>query len=240
MLYKKTGERIRYQKTCENCPPHVATDDIVKGFQYEKGKYITITDKEIDAIKSAKDKSIEISQFVNLDEIDPIYFEKSYYVNPKGAEKAFKLILESLASENKVGIAKTVLGQKEQVVALRAMGGNMILYTMHFYDEIQKSPATTIEEKITNDELRLAKQIINNMTKPFDPKKYKDEYRERLSKAIEAKINGQSVKRASVTKTAKIINLMDALKATVATSGEASKKKVEPIKKSTPSKKVAS
>lgn len=223
MLYKKTGERIRYNRTCENCPPHVASDDIVKGYQYEKGKYVTLTDKDFEAIKSERDKSIEISQFVHLDEIDPIYFEKSYFVKPTGAEKAFALIQKALEAEGKVGVAKTVLGQKEQVVALRSINGNMILYTMHFHDEVQKNPVDKITEKITDAELELAKQIIGNMTTPFDPTAYRDEYRERLQKAIEAKISGEAVKKVKAAHKAKIVNLMDALRASVEGTKDAKK-----------------
>jgi len=234
MLYKKTGERIRYHKTCENCPEQLTSGDIVKGYQYEKGKYVTLTDKEFESLKSEKNKSIEIAQFVKLDEIDPIYFEKSYFVNPTGAEKAFKLILDALRSENKVGVAKTVLGQKEQLVALRAMGSDMILYTMHFYDELQGNPTKSLDEKTTENELKMASQIIDNMTSKFDPKQYKDEYRGRLEKAIKEKIAGKTIRQPKTAKIAKITNLMEALKASV----DATAKK--PIPKSKRGKKVAS
>ena len=220
MLHKKSGERIKYKKTCESCPEVLTGDDIVRGFQYEKGKYITMTDKELESIKSEKDKSIQITSFVGLDEIDPIFFEKSYYVKPTSAEKAFKLILHALGDQNKVGVAKTVLGQKEQLVALRTVGENMILYTMHFADEVQSNPTGQINEKVSADELKLAKQIIDNMTKKFDAREYRDEYREKLTQAIQAKINGELVKKGkekAATK-AKVIDLMDALKASVETS----------------------
>ena len=218
MLHKKSGERIRYKKTCDSCGANLSPADIVRGFEYEKGKYVTISDKELEDLKSEKDKSIEISQFVNLSDIDPIYFEKSYYVQPKGAEKAFKLILHALGSENKVGIAKTVLGSKEQLVALRAINGNMILYTMHFYNEIQKNPAKEVEDDVGENEIDLAKQIIDNMTTKFDPKQFKDEYRMRLEKAIAAKIDGRPVTRTKSSGVTKVMNLMDALKASVENS----------------------
>jgi len=217
MLHKKSGERIKYKKTCEKCPEVLTSDDIIRGYQYEKGKYITITDKELEDIKTEKDKSIEISAFVDLDEIDPIYFEKSYWVKPTGAEKAFRLIMQAIAKQNKVGIAKTVLGQKEQLVALRAMGDGMVLYTMHFNDEIQSNPTKEIDEKISDNELKLASQIIDSMTTKFEPKNFKDEYRQRLENAIQAKINGEIVKKgkAKALSKAKVIDLMDALKASV-------------------------
>ncbi|MCL2756321.1 MAG: Ku protein [Firmicutes bacterium] len=237
MLHKDTGERIRYLKTCDSCKQPILGDDIVKGFQYEKGKYVTITDKEFEAIKSPKDKSIEIAKFVKLDEIDPIYFEKSYYVNPTGADKAFQLILEAIQSQNKVGIAKTVLGSKEQVVALRAINGNMVLYTMHFHDELAANPTKKAEEKISDAELKLAKQIIDNMTTNFNPKEFKDEYREKLESAIQTKINGRQIKAPNQkAQVAKIINLMDALKASVEGSKKNTKANTNVTRKSAKSK----
>ena len=217
LLHKESGERIRYVKTCDECPEVVTQADIVRGYQYEKGKYITITDEEIEKIKTERDKKIEIENFVAIGDIDPLYFEKSYFVKPTGAEKAFKLILEALQSEGKVGIAKTVLGQKEQLVALRAVNGQMLLYTLHFHDEVQASPVPQIDEKITAVELDLAKGIIANMTTKFDPTQYKDTYRERLMDAINKKIAGQSIKNADNAKarTAKVLSLMDALKASI-------------------------
>lgn len=215
MLYRKTGERIRYKKTCTNCPPDLTGQDIVRGYEYQKGKYVTITNEELDAIKTERDKSIEISSFVALDEIDPVFFEKSYYIKPLGAEKAFKLIQLALESKGLVGIAKTVLGQKDQLVALRAVGGNMLLYTLHFNDEVQPAPKIA-DEVVTDAELKLAKDIIANMTMKFNPKDYRDEFRTKLRTAINAKIAGKRVATTrSKAQTAKILTLMDALKASV-------------------------
>ena len=220
MLHKKTGERIRYNRTCENCPPHVATADIVKGFQYEKGKYVTLTTEEINKIKTEKNKSIEIELFVGLDEIDPIYYEKSYFVKPTGAEKAFLLIKQALADENKVGLAKTVLGTKEQLVALRVIDGNMVLNTMHFHDEVQDAPAVATKEKVTAEELKLAKQVIKSMTKKFKAENFKDEYRAKLKAAIDQKIAGKKIigEKKKKADSARIVSLMDALKASVKTT----------------------
>ena len=216
MLYRKTLERIKYKKTCEHCPPDLSAQDIVRGYQYEKGKYITMSDEELDAIKTEKDKSIEITTFVDIGEIDPIYFERSYFVKPLGAQKAFKLIQAALVSEGKVGIAKTVLGQKEQLVALRAVGENMLLYTLHFHDEVQANPTPKIDEVVSPAELELAKSIITNMTGKFVPSNYKDEYREKLRSAINTKIAGKRVTAAkSKAQSAKVLSLMDALKASV-------------------------
>jgi len=234
MLYKKTGERIKYNKTCENCPENVPSDDIIKGYQYEKNKYVTLTSEELEAIKTDKNKSIDITQFVHLSEIDPIYFEKSYFVKPTGAEKAFKLIAQTLETQKKVGIAKTVLGTREQLVALRSVNGNVMLYTMHFHDEVQINPTKEITDKISKEEMTLATQIIDSMTKEFKPDQFKDEYRERLMQAIQQKIQGEVIKPQESVRTAKIINLMDALKASVATA----KPTMKPKKNTTAAKRA--
>jgi len=224
MLYKKTGERIKYKKTCESCPDDLPLTDIVRGFQFEKGRYVTLTNKELEDLKTPRDKSIDIVQFVQLPEIDPIYFEKSYYVKPTDAQKAFCLIAKALEDSNLVGIAKTVLGTREQVVALRMINGKMMLSTMHFHDEVQLAPFVA-RGVATATELKLAKQLITQMTKKFDPTAFKDEYRERLQQAIDAKIKGEDITGTSAPTKAKIIDLMEALRKSVETSRR------EPIKR---------
>ncbi len=237
-LYKKTGERIRYEKTCDGCPSNISNEDIVKGYQYEKGNYVILTDEELEKIKNKKDTTIAIETFVKLEQIDPIYFDKSYFVKPTGGENAFALILKALESEQKVGIAKTVLGTKEQLVALRTINGQMVLNTMHFYDEIQESPVQKVKEEVKESELKLAKMVIDNMTEDFDPQKYKDEYREKLLFAIEDKINGKAIvgEKKTIVKPTNIINLMQALQDSVKKTNKA-----KPTKKiSKINKKVAS
>lgn len=222
MLYKKTKQRIKYKKTCENCPANISKDDIIRGYEYQPGKYVTLTDKELESIKSPKDKSINIDAFVKLREIDPVLYDRAFYLAPQGGDKAFNLFLKALQEEKKVAIAKTVLGTNEQVIAIRATNGRLILNTLHFYDEVQEAPFQSNLEKISVSELKLAQTLIDNMTQKFDASKYKDEYREKVENAIKAKINGEKIssgrKRAMPSN---VINLMDALKKSV----EGSKKK---------------
>lgn len=223
MIHKKTGQRIKYKKICENCPVNISNDDIVKGYEYEKGKYVTLTDAEIEKVKSPKDKAIAISTFVDLNEIDPIYYEKSYYASPIGADKAFVMLTQALEKENKVGIAKTVLGTKEQVVALRTINGSLVVSTMHFYDEIQANPAKVKDVKVLKEELALACNLIKNMSGPFKAEEYKNEYRAKLLKAINAKIEGKEIKTSTKKMPHNVINLMDALKKSVAASSKTEK-----------------
>ena len=213
MIEKNTMSRVKYKKTCVDCDnKEVKNEDIVKGYQYEKDKYVIFTDKDFEKIKTKKDKSITISQFVDLSEVDPIYFDKAYYVVPKGAEKAFNVLLSAMEKENKAGIAKTVLGTKETLVLIRAKNGKMLASTMYFASEVQKCPEVK-KAKIDKQELDLAINLINQMTKPFKIETYKDEYNEKLKKAIKRKIAGNEIIEAKEDDGPdNIINLMDALK----------------------------
>ena len=170
MLYKKTKQRIKYRKTCEDCPANISNDDIVKGYEYQPGKYVTLSDEELEKIKSPKDKSIAIVEFVRQSEIDPIFYDRAFYAAPKGADKAFLLLLKALEEEKMVAIAKTVLGTKEQLVCLRAENGKMILSTLHFSDEIQEAPALK-SSQLSKTELDLAKNLIKNMASHFQTEK---------------------------------------------------------------------
>lgn len=212
MLEKKTKSRVKYKKTCVDCNnKEIKNEDIVKGYQYEKDKYVIFTNEDFEKIKTPKDKNITIESFVNLNEIDPIYFDKAYYVKPIGADKAYQVLLKAMEMENKAGIAKTVLGTKETLVLLRARGGKMLVNTLYFYSEIKKSPE--IEKgKIAKKELDLAKSLINQMSGKFEPEKYKDEYYIKLKKAIKRKIAGNEIVETKEDKEpVKIINIMEAL-----------------------------
>ena len=213
LLDKNTMSRIQYIKSCVNCGgAEVSNDNIVKGYRYDDDKYIIFEEEDFDKLKSKKDKNITIEQFVELQEIDPVYFKKSYYVVPTGGERAFALLREALESENKVGIAKTVLGTKETLIALRVLGGDLVLSTMYFYDEIQPNPIKqTTDLVIDPEELKLAKMLINNLSGPFEPEKYHNEYNQKIQAAIEAKIAGKEFRAPKDDASRSIANLMDAL-----------------------------
>lgn len=209
-LHKKCGSRIQYKKICPVCNEEVGPGDLIKGYQYEKGKYVTFTDEDLEKIKTEKDKSITISQFVDLQEIDPVYYEKAYYVVPDGGEKAFQLLLRAMSETNKVGIAKVVLGSKETLVALRAAGGNMLLNTLFFQDEIKPIQLQFAPAEQNPAEVELAKQLIGSMVSKFEPQAYHDAYKEKLKTAIAQKVGGQEI-TVPEEKPSNVINLMDAL-----------------------------
>lgn len=225
MIEKNTKSRVKYKKTCVDCnDKEIKTQDIVKGYQYEKGKYVIFTDEDFEKIKTPKDKNITIERFVDINEVDPIYFDKAYYVKPTGADKAYHVLLKAMESEKKAGIAKTVLGTKETLILLRVRDGKMLLNTLYFDSEVQKAPEIT-KQKPTKQELDLAKNLISQMTGKFEPEKYKDEYHIKLQKAIKRKIAGREIVESKEEKEpVKIINLMEALQKSIEADSKTKRK----------------
>ena len=219
MLDKKTMTRIKYKKTCIDCDnKEVDNKNIVKGYQYAKDKYVIFTDKDFEKLKSKKDKNIVIEQFVSLNEIDPIYFDKAYYATPNGADKAFNVLLKAMEKENKAGIARTVIGTKECLIVLRVRNGQMLVNTLFFHSEIQKAPEVK-KTSVAKKELDLAINLINQMSTTFKPEKFKDEYNEKVKKAIKQKIAGNEIiETKDDFEPVKIINLMEALQKSLVTS----------------------
>lgn len=217
LIEKNTQSRVKYKKTCVDCNnEEVKPEDIVKGYEYEEGKYVIFDNDDFERLKTKKDRDITIQHFVNLNEIDPIYYNKAYYVVPeKGAIKAFELLKLALEKQKKVGIAKTVLGTKETLIALRVKDKIMYLNTMHFYEEIQDLPLVDKEIKVDKQELFLAITLINTMSKKFEPNNYIDEYRQKIEAAIESKILGKEIVITKEAPSTQVIDLMSALQASI-------------------------
>ncbi len=239
MIDKKTNSRVQYKKTCADCGGReVCQEDIVKGFEYEDGKYVIFEDKDFEKLKSKKDKNITIEKFVELSEVDPLYFETPYYVVPTGAEKAFVVLLKAMEEEGKAAVAKTVLGNKETLILIRAKDGQMLLNTLFFEEEVTKNPAKEITEKPSATELKMAKAIIEGMSGKFVPSEYKDEYRQKVQEAIERKIAGKQIVAPKENGTASVSNLMEALTKSLELAQKPKAKKATP-KKTTSRKKEA-
>lgn len=213
---RKTMSRVKYVKTCVDCEDRVVKqEDIIKGYEYEEGKYVVFDDDDFEKIKTEKDKNITIEQFVDIKEIDPLYFDKPYYVSPTGGNAAFALLLAAMEQENKAGIAKAVLGNKETLIAIRAKDGGMLLNTLFFDEEVTKNPAEKVKNEIKDSELKMAKSIIEAMTAPFEPEKYHDEYRKKLEEAIEQKIAGKEIVAPIEKAINSAVSLMEALQASL-------------------------
>lgn len=215
-LCKDSHERIKYKKYCPSCNKEVSNDDIVKGYEFEKDKYVTITQEELEKIKTKKDKTIHIEHFSKMSDIDQIYYEKNYYVVPDaGAEKAFELLRQAMLSKKEVAIAKTVIGTNEQLLVLYPTKETIIAKTLFYQEEIQELPKSQAKIQLDKSELEMAKTLITSMTKDFDISAYHDEYQQRLKEAIETKIKGQEIVSTDNSAPSNVIDLMEALKRTV-------------------------
>lgn len=215
-LHKEDNSRIRYKKTCAHCGKEIATGDIVKGFEYDKDKYAVVTDDEIEKIKTEKEKSIQILHFAQLNQISPVYYDKTYQAAPEaGGEKAFELLRAALMAEQKIAIGKTVMGTKDTLMAIIPREDGILISTMFYADDIRELQKQNAKPAVSEQELNMAKMLINSMDTPFDASKYKDEYQTKLRALIETKISGQEVVAAEPESTGKVIDLMEALKASV-------------------------
>jgi DNA end-binding protein Ku len=216
-LHKEDNSRIRYKKTCAHCGKEITAQDIVKGFEYEKGKYVVVTDEEIEKIKTEKEKSIQILHFAQLNQISPVYYDRTYQAVPEvGGEKAFELLRAALMSEQKIAIGKSVMGTKDTLIAIIPREDGILISTMFYADDIRALQKQYNKPEVSEQELNMAKSLINFMDTPFDPAKYKDEYQIKLRALIETKISGKEVVAAeSEINGGKVIDLMEALKASV-------------------------
>lgn len=218
-LCKNTKERVKYKKYCPSCNKEVKPDEIIKGYEYEADKYVIMTEEELEKIKTKKDKTIHIIQFVKLSEIDQIFYERNYYAIPEaGAEKAFELLRSAMLKEQKVALAKTVIGTKENLIVLYPMEDGIIAKTLFYADEIVTVPKQVTKVDLNDAEITMAKTLIETMTGPFDPAVYKDEYQERLRDAILQKVHGEDITVADTSTPGNVIDLMEALQRTLAMS----------------------
>lgn len=215
-LCKEDGSRVKYKKVCAHCGKEVGATDIVKGFEFSPGQYVTMTDADFEKAKTPKDKTIQILHFANLDTIRPIYFDKTYHAVPEaGGDKAYELLRIAMLEERKVAIAKTVLGQTEKLLALIPTQTGILVETLFFSDEVRAMPKEPAHPQLADAELTMAKTLINSMVQDFQPEQYHDEYQTRLREIIEAKINGQEVTAAPTQGGGDIIDIMDALQRSI-------------------------
>lgn len=210
-LHEKCGSRINYKKMCSHCKKEVKPEEIIRGYQYTPDKYVTFTNEDMKKLQLSSSTPIEIVSFVKIDEIDPMYYEKSYYLTSKDNSKAFNLFKVALKNTNKVALAKTVIGTKFYYVTLRFEKNNIIMNTLYFDEEISVDEDAELS-KFSKAEVDMATQLIDAMTAKFEPDKYKDEYQERIKDAIEQKVKGKEIVAAKKPKEESVSDLMEALK----------------------------
>lgn len=246
-LHDDDGGRIRMKRVCSVDGEEVGYEHIVKGYEYEKDRYVILTDDDFEAIPVESSRAIDIQQFVDLEEIDPMLYKKSYYLVPEetGA-KAYALLREALNRSGKVGVAKVSFRDKEHLAALRFRDDAFILETMYWPDEIREADfgGVDVSMKVRPNELDMAQTLIDNLSADWDPGEFKDEYREAMLRIVEAKINGEEIEVVEAEPAAKVVDLMEALKASVAAAKKEAKaepatKKKAPARKKTAAKKPA-
>ena len=237
-LHDEDHGRIKYQRFCAKCGNEVSFEHIVKGYEYEKDKYVVMEDADFDAVPVESSRAIDIVQFVDLDEIDPVYFQKSYYLVPEETGlKAYTLLRRAMSENGRVAIAKIAFREKEHLAALRFKDNVFVLETMFWPDEIRSAEFDGLDKEIQvrPQEVQMAKSLIENLTEDFHPEEFRDEYREALLGIVEKKVAGEEIEVLPEPEATKVVDLMEALKASV----EQTKKKAPPKKAATRERKRA-
>ncbi len=229
LLHAKCGSRIRQQTFCPVCNQTVERNELVKGYEFAKDQYVRVSDDELKSLEGEASKLIDIEEFVPLEKVDPIYFEKTYYLGPdKGGEKAYRLLADAMTKSERVAVAKFVMRGKESLVLVRAAQDGLMLHTMYFADEVRSFAEIDKGQsaKIRENELALAQQLIDGLsTEEFEPERYADEYRQRVLELIGGKVEGKEIVSAGPpVQRAQVIDLMEALKESLAKHAPAEKK----------------
>src|SRR5690348_14857455 len=215
-LDKHDLQPIAYDKVRRDTGKHVDDDDIVRGFEVEKGRYVPLDDEDLDRLDVELTKTIDICDFVDLDEIDPIYFRKAYYLAPQdGAEKPYRLLERALEETGKVAIAKVVIRNKQHLAALRATDGVLVLETMYYADEVRQPEKVSGGGQLRKPEVEMAKSLVENLSADFDPKKYDDTYRKELLDLLKAKAKGAKLPEPEEEPEGEVVDLMAALRESV-------------------------
>lgn len=210
---------VQYQKVCPVCQREVPMEEIVRGYEYQKGKYVLIAEEDLENLPAATARAVEILDFIDLAEIDPLYYDKSYYLTPnEGGQKAYALLKKAMQDTGKIAIAKVVIRSKQSLAAIRVHQEALVMETMFFPEEIRSTKFLAeldYQTELHDNELKMAISLINSLAATFDPEKYNNEYRAALMEVIQAKIAGEEISIPAQAPTGKVIDLMEALKASI-------------------------
>jgi DNA end-binding protein Ku len=217
LLHQSCGTRVNRKWWCPHHEEMIETGDMLRGYPVAKNQYVTLTDEEMETLESDENRALEITEFVDLDQIDPVFFEKAYYLGPApGGGKTYRLLAQAMKKQNKVAVARWISGHREHLVILRPFEEGLILHTMYYADEVRDFSAIDIEgSEVRDKEVALAEMLINELTEErFDPLAYKDTYRERLMDKIRAKSAGQVIvsEPAAQDSSAEVVDIMEALR----------------------------
>jgi DNA end-binding protein Ku len=228
-LDKRDMAPIGYDKVNKETGKSVPADEIVRGFEVDKGRFVELTDEDIDRLDVELTHSIDICDFVSMDEIDPLYFRKAYYLLPQeGAEKPYRLLVRALEETGRAAIAKVVIRNKQHLAAIRPVNDTLVLETMYYADEVRQ-PEEAPKPQVRGPEVEMAKTLIENLAAKWDPEKYHDRYRTELLDLLQKKAEGEPLPEPKAEEGGEVVDLMEALRQSV----EATKKKRAPAKRKT-------
>lgn len=217
LLHESCGTRVNRKWWCPYHEEIVSSDELIRGYAVTKNKYVTFSDEEIDALETDDNRALDITEFVDLEEIDPVFYEKAYFLGPApGGGKTYRLLATAMKKENKVAVARWVAGGKEHLVVVRPYEKGLILHTMYYADEVRDFGAIDIEDApVREKEIQLAEMLIGELTeKKFNPMAYKDEYRKRLLDRIKDKARGKTIvaEEKEEEKGGEVVDIMEALR----------------------------
>jgi DNA end-binding protein Ku len=235
-LDRRDMSPIGYDKVSKDTGKHVEDEQIIRGFEVAKGRYVELTDEDLDRLDIELTHSIDICDFVSIDEIDPVYFRKAYYLLPQaGAEKPYRLLAKALEETGRVAIAKIVIRNKQHLACVRPVGRSLVLETMYYADEVRK-PEPAPAPRVRDAEVAMAKSLIENLAAKWDPARYHDSYRSELRDLLESKAEGGPLPEPQAVEGGEVVDLMEALRQSVA---ETKKKTRKPTERRTTQRKPA-
>ena len=217
LLHESCGTRVQRKWWCPHHEKIVGSDELIRGYAITKNKYVTFTDEEIESLETDDNRALEITEFLDISQIDPVFFEKAYFLGPaSGGGKTYKLLATAMKKENKVALARWVAANREHLVLIRPYENGLILHTMYYADEVRDFGAMDVEDaRVTEKEVKLAEMLIGELSEPkFNPLRYKDDYRERLLGRIKAKSQGKTIvsEEPEEEKGGEVIDIMEALR----------------------------
>lgn len=226
-LHKTCQAPVQYKRVCTVCGQEVAQEELVRGYEYEPGRYVIISEEDLEKIPDERTRTVDIVDFVSLQEIDPVYFDRTYYLAPgEAGEKAYSLLHLAMAETGKIAVAKVVIRNKESLAVIRGFRNLLVMETVFYPDEIRDSallPGFAGEVRLHDNEIKMARELIQNLATDFMPEKYTDQYRKKLLELIHAKIEGEQIAIPETAAKGKVVDLMEALKASVEIAKKAAK-----------------
>ena len=217
LLHQECKGRIQLQNYCPQCERVVERSELIKGYEYEKSHYVTIEDQDIERVQPESSSNLDIAQFIEVQEVDPIFYERSYFLGAdKGSEKTFALLIKAMEETKRAAVGKLVMRNHEYLALIRPGMKGMVVHFMYFADEVKENEFRAQDTELKPKEVQLAKQLVENLTEPFEPTRFEEEYVKRLEDMIEAKLKGRTLKIITPKAKPKTVDLMEALQKSIA------------------------